>query len=44
MEKESEIDIYKFGVGKVEGDDSVYTFHRVTAGVTSHRAAGEYQW
>jgi len=43
VEKESEIDFYKFGVGKVEGDDSVYTFHQVKAGVTSHRATGEYR-
>ena len=41
MELESAIDYYKFGIGKAEGDDSVYVFRSISAGVNSHRATGK---
>ena len=41
LEAESEIDHYMFGVGKAEGDDSVYTFSRINAGAVSYRATGK---
>ena len=40
IEKESRVEFYKFGVGRVEGDDSMYEFHRVEASVNSHKATG----
>ena len=42
MEKESEIDYYKLGIGRAEGDDSVYIYRSVGAGVNSHRAMGKF--
>ena len=42
VERESDVDYYKFGVGKAEGDDSVYRFKRVEAGASSHRATGRF--
>ncbi|KAI0215917.1 hypothetical protein LSAT2_032052 [Lamellibrachia satsuma] len=40
IENESGVEFYKFGVGRVEGDDSMYEFHRVEACVNSHKAIG----
>ena len=42
MEKESEIANYMFGVGKAEGDDSIYPFVTIGAGIRSHRATGRF--
>ena len=33
---------YTFGVGKIEGDDSVYASTHIGAGITTHRAKGKY--
>ena len=41
IEKESGIEFFQFGIGKVEGDDSDYEFHRVDANLNSHKATGE---
>ena len=42
VEKESEISNYMFGVGKAEGDDSIYPFATIGAGIRSHRATGRF--
>ena len=42
VEKESEIANYMFGVGKAEGDDSIYPFVTIGAGIRSHRATGRF--
>ena len=42
IEKESGVEFYKFGIGKVEGDDSMYEFHRVEANDNSHKATGRF--
>ena len=42
IEKESGIEFFQFGIGKMEGDDSVYEFHRVEASVSSHKATGGF--
>ncbi|KAI0241220.1 hypothetical protein LSAT2_032838 [Lamellibrachia satsuma] len=40
IEKESGVEFYKFGIGRVEGDDSMYEFHRIEASINSHKATG----
>ena len=40
IEKESEVEFYKFGVGRVEDDDGMYAFHRVEASINSQKATG----
>ena len=42
VEKESEIAKYMFGVGKAEGDDSIYPFVTIGPGIRSHRATGRF--
>ena len=41
MEAQSEVEYYLFGVGRSEGDDSLYQLHRVNPPLTRHKAIGE---
>jgi len=39
---ESEVDYYKFGIGRALGDDSVFVFQRIDPNVNEYKASGKH--
>lgn len=39
---ESQVEYYKFGIGRALGDDSVFYFQRIDPNVNTYTATGKY--
>ena len=42
VDKESQVEYYKFGVGRGEGDDSVFSFQRIGQNINKFTATGTH--